>query len=227
MAEHILDRPVWTSLTSSHAEFSVGAGAARRFESDISPFAAARDESPQSLGDLAELIGDDAQMLIAQAQPIIIPSGTSAQLETTAYQMIYNNAVAPPITNHAIVPLTTSDSLAMQELAALTRPGPFLQRTHLLGEFWGVKKQGQLIAMAGERLKQPGYTEISGVCTHPDFQGKGLGSQLCIAVLHAILERGETPYLHVFSDNTHAIKLYQKLGFSSRKTMHVAVLEKA
>ena len=227
MDSHILDRPIWSSLTSSHANYSIGSQRARRFETDISPFAAARDESELSLSDLATIIPDNGQILIAQTEPIIIPSKTRAKLTTTAYQMVYQGSDIAPQYQHVIEPLTLSDGPNMLELAGLTKPGPFLDRTHLLGEFWGVKKQGQLIAMAGERLKQPGFTEISGVCTHPDHQGKGLGRELCIAVSLRITDRGETPYLHVFSDNTSAIKLYEKLGFYTRKTMHVAALENA
>ena len=227
MDNHILDRPIWSSLNSAHAHFSVGSQCARRFECDISPFAAARDESAQSLSDLAELIPDDGQIMIAQAKPIIPPFKTRTKFTTTAFQMVHQGGSFATKNKHIVEPLTLSDGPAMLELAALTKPGPFLDRTHLLGEFWGVKKDGQLIAMAGERLKQPGFTEISGVCTHPDFQGKGLGRELCITLLIRINDRGETPYLHVFSNNTHAIELYEKLGFNTRQTMQVAALEKA
>jgi ribosomal protein S18 acetylase RimI-like enzyme len=227
MDDHILDRPIWSALTTTHSHFSIGSQRARRFESDISPFAAARDESEQSLSDLAALIPDNGQILIAQTKPIIPPFKTRPKFTATAYQMVYEGGEFTSEYKYIIDPLTLSDGPAMMELAAQTKPGPFLDRTHLLGEFWGVKKEGQLIAMAGERLKQPGFTEISGVCTHPDFQGKGLGRELCIAVSLRITDRGETPYLHVFSDNSPAIKLYNKLGFNTRRTMQVAALENA
>ncbi len=227
MNDHILDRPNWSALTSTHAPFSAGSQYARRFENDISPFAGARDESTQSLSDLTALIPDNGQILIAQAERIISPPKTRSIFAGTAHQMIYEGIEPGPVSQHPIERLTNTNSPAMQELAALTKPGPFLQRTHLLGEFWGVKNDYQLIAMAGERLRQPGFTEISGVCTHPNHQGKGLGRDLCIKVMCRIIERGEIPYLHVFSNNSNAIKLYENLGFRVRKAMHVAALVKA
>ena len=95
----------------------------------------------------------------------------------------------------------------------------------MLGDFFGVKHDGRIIAMAGERLKQPGFTEISGVCTHPDYQRQGLGRELCKTLMARILDRKECPYLHVFTNNTGAIKLYEELGFRIRKEIHVAQLE--
>ena len=115
----------------------------------------------------------------------------------------------------------------MVALASLTNPGPFERRTHLLGEFWGIERDGRLAAMAGERFKQPGFSEISGVCTHPDYQGSGYARELCLVVLNRIAKRGEQAYLHVFSDNYGAIALYKKLGFYPRRDIQVSVLEAA
>ncbi len=102
-----------------------------------------------------------------------------------------------------------------------------MKDTRLLGSFWGVKEDGKLIAMAGERFKHPGYTEISGVCTHPDHLGRGLAHELCVMVAEQILARGETPYLHVFSTNVRAIKVYENLGFKTRRKVNASVLERA
>ena len=112
----------------------------------------------------------------------------------------------------------------MFELATLTRPGPFSLRAQALGAFFGVKENGRLVAMAGERFKQDGFSEISGVCTHPDFRRRGLSRLLSRFVAHRILKRGETPYLHAFATNAAAIGLYKSIGFELRTMMNVAVI---
>jgi predicted GNAT family acetyltransferase len=96
-----------------------------------------------------------------------------------------------------------------------------------LGAFWGVKVEGRLVAMAGERMKQPGYTELSGVCAHPEFRGTGLGRLLSVFVANQIFARGEIPYLHAFSTNAGAIRLYESIGFSLRTPINVAVVQRA
>jgi predicted GNAT family acetyltransferase len=112
----------------------------------------------------------------------------------------------------------------MMALATSTRPGPFARRTSSLGEFWGVRENGVLVAMAGTRMQQPGFTEVSGVCTHPEARGRGLASSLSALVSARILESGETPYLHAYATNTTAIRLYHSLGFRLRCPVHVAVV---
>jgi predicted GNAT family acetyltransferase len=114
----------------------------------------------------------------------------------------------------------------MMALTALTKPGPFGNRTHELGTYLGIRREGKLIAMAGERLKIPGYTEVSAVCTHPEHTGHGYARILMAEVMERILGRGETPLLHVREDNVRAIELYQRLGFRLRVLLHFAVLRK-
>ena len=225
MNSHILDRPIWTSLNSVHAKYSIGSKLARRFRDNISPFAAAQDESAQSLLKLAELLPEGGSIFVAQANKIVCPPGTRAAMRASAAQMLFDDCEIRLENNHTIERLSKTDTSDMLALADLTNPGPFEEQTHLLGEFFGVKQDGRLIAMAGERLKQPGFTEISGVCTHPDYQRQGLGRELCKTLMARILDRKERPYLHVFSNNTGAIKLYERLGFRIRKEIHVAQLE--
>ncbi len=227
MDNHVLDRPVWNSLTSTHARFALGARQARRFQTDISPLAGVRDESAESLANLAELVATSGPIVVAQAAPVICPPGAVATHSSLGVQMLFDDFRMQTETTHPITRLDEKDGPAMLALATLTKPGPFADRTYLLGEFWGVKQDGRLIAMAGERLKQPGFTEVSGVCTHPDFQGLGLGQQLCVTVVNRIIERGEQPYLHVYATNAVAIKLYEKLGFRQRQIMNVAQIEAA
>ena len=123
-----------------------------------------------------------------------------------------------------MVELGPQDSAEMLALATLTKPGPFGTRTHELGSYVGIRFQGKLVAMAGERLKVPGYTEVSAVCTHPDHTGKGYARVLMTEIMRRIRERGETPMLHVRADNSRAVQLYERLGFRIRKEMHFAVL---
>jgi predicted GNAT family acetyltransferase len=118
------------------------------------------------------------------------------------------------------------DAAEMLALAELTRPGPFTLRAQALGTFWGVKSDGRLIAMAGERLKQLGFTELSGVCTHPEFRGRGLGRTLSVFVANQIAARGEVPYLHSYATNADAISLYESIGFRIRTTLNVAIVKR-
>jgi predicted GNAT family acetyltransferase len=123
-----------------------------------------------------------------------------------------------------IVRLRVDDVPAMMELTALTKPGPFALRTHELGTFLGVKIDGRLVAMAGERMKPAEYTEVTAVCVHPDYRGRGYAQLLLGAVARQISARGEIPFLHVFSDNSSAIALYRRQGMEVRRRLHVTVL---
>jgi predicted GNAT family acetyltransferase len=122
--------------------------------------------------------------------------------------------------------LGDADAPDMLALAQLTEPGPFLAHTHMMGTFHGVRVDGRLVAMAGERMRAPGFTELSGVCTHPDFRGRGFARQLSAVVAADIQARGETPFLHAWRDNHPAIALYASLGFRLRAEVDVAVLER-
>jgi predicted GNAT family acetyltransferase len=125
-----------------------------------------------------------------------------------------------------IIELGPKDSAEMIELTSLTKPGPFSTRTHELGLYLGIRDGGKLVAMSGERLKVPGHTEVSAVCTHPEHTGKGYARILMTAVMKQIRDRGETPFLHVRGDNARAIEIYEQLGFRIRKRRHFAVLRK-
>lgn len=125
----------------------------------------------------------------------------------------------------AFQPLGETDAAEMLALATLTVPGPFFEKTHRLGDFVGVKQDGRLIAMAGERMRPAGFTEVSGVCTHPDHRGHGYASALMRVVTQRILERGEQAFLHAYAANTATIALYESLGFSVRAPVTYTVLE--
>ncbi|HEY9107499.1 MAG TPA: GNAT family N-acetyltransferase [Roseateles sp.] len=218
-----LDRPVWASLRHQ-PHWGFGDERARRFKADINRFAATPDESAESLVALAELVqpGDDA-VFLAQVPPIVVPPGLEAVKEALGVQMVATRPLAP---DDGVVVLTDADAADMLALATLTEPGPFLARTHTMGRFIGLRVAGRLAAMAGERMRFPGHVEVSGVCTHPDFRGRGLARRLSAAVTADIQRRDEQPFLHAWVTNTAAIALYESLGFVQRTTVNIAVLKR-
>ena len=227
MDDHILDRPIWNSLTTAHAPFAIGDGGARRFASNVSIFAGLRDESADSLASLTRLMPEEGNLFLIQVAPVVLPDGLRAAKAAEGCQMLLEKLTIPTTSAPEIQPLTEVDAKDMFELATLTKPGPYLLDTRLLGDFWGVKEDGRLIAMAGERFKHPGYSEISGVCTHPDYLGRGLAHALCVKVAEQILARGDQPYLQVFATNTRAIRVYENLGFRTRTKVNAVMLERA
>jgi predicted GNAT family acetyltransferase len=224
---HPLDRPVWSSLSSHHAPLSLGNALARRYARDINLFAATADESPESLAALAELVAPGEQIFLLQVPALAIPPGCTALKQALGVQMVATRSLASEATGDDIVPLTDADAPEMLALARLTEPGPFLARTHTMGRFLGVRIDGRLAAMAGERMHLTGYTEVSGVCTHPDFRGHGLARRLSAAVATQIEARGEQPFLHAWHSNRAAITLYETLGFVLRTEVNVAVVARA
>ena len=221
----ILDRPVWDALATRHARCAVGGDRARRFTADIGPLAGTRDDEPESLAALTELVPAGGSLILLQADPVALPPSLHAT-HAPGVQMVLDRLV-PVDADPRIVPLAAADAPEMLALATLTRPGPFAARTHALGDFFGIKTGGVLVAMAGERLAHAGFTEVSGVCTHPDARGRGLARILSAHVARRIVERRETPYLHAYATNTAAIRLYEALGFRLRCAMNVAVVTRA
>lgn len=223
----MLDRPVWSSLSTAHAGLSVGDELARRYRSDINRFASACDDSDVALEALARLVPSSEQVFILQVPDIAVPAGLTAVKRAQGVQLVAQAPVAPPADGVAdIIALGESDAAEMLALATLTEPGPFLARTHRMGSFFGIRIDGRLAAMAGERFRFPGYTEVSGVCTHPDFRGRGLARRLSRHVAATIAARGDTAFLHAWKSNAPAIALYESLGFQWRCDVNVAVLKR-
>lgn len=220
---HPLDRPIWNALNGRHAGLARGDARARCYPSDVSPFAAARDSSPESLAALAALLSPGAKIVLLEAGNIHVPPGTTIERQAQAVQLVAHN-LEPAAADGSICSLDDADAPEMLALATLTAPGPFLAATHRFGGFIGIREHGRLAAMAGERLKPDGFAEVSGVCTHPDFRGRGYAGLLSRIVAHRIVTRGETPFLHAYADNAGAIRLYESLGFAIRATMTLTVL---
>jgi predicted GNAT family acetyltransferase len=220
---HPLDRAVWTALATHQAELGLGDGRARRFAPEYGLFAAAADTSDASLLALADLIRVTGPAALFEPEPPAELPGLAVVPGDPVTQMVAKTPV-PVMPEFEVAELGDADAAEMLALAALTKPGPFFRRTHRLGDFVGVRVEGRLAAMAGERLRLPGFTEVSAVCTHPDFRGRGYAAGLMSVVTQAIVARGETPFLHVFDHNESAIRLYEKLGWSRRGAVTVSFL---
>jgi ribosomal protein S18 acetylase RimI-like enzyme len=222
---HILDRPVWSALTTAQAHLAEGGPLALRFPRDIVPFAAARDASDEAISALAALAGPGDDLVLPEANELTLPPGFATVFAAPLVQMVL---VREPeeAADARIERLTEADAAAMLELATLTRPGPFTLKAQALGPFFGIRIDGRLAAMAGERMKQTGFEEVSGVCTHPDFRGRGLARTLSVFVTRRTLARGVMPYLHAFASNQAAIRLYESIGFATRRELNVAMIRK-
>jgi predicted GNAT family acetyltransferase len=204
----------------------VGGVLARRYAADVNAFASARDDTPAALVALMELVQPGERILVLQVPDILVPGGLVPMKAAKGVQMIATRSIRAAGPEEDIVELTDTDAPEMLALATLTEPGPFLARTHRMGTFRGIRIGGRLAAMAGERFRFPGYTEVSGVCTHPDFRGRGLARRLSAAVAARIEARGEQPFLHAWKTNRPAISLYESLGFEIRAEVDVKVLER-
>ena len=215
-----LDNPVWAALTTRQSGLAVGGSLARRYPPEIGPFCAVREPSAQAFAALHQLAGDGGPLILVRTGPLpplaqfqVRPLGSACQMLAAALEP------APPSMD--FVRLGAADAHEMQQLAGLTRPGPFARRTHELGEFIGIRMQGELVAMAGERMKPGSCVEVSAVCVHPQHRGAGYARALTQAVSSAIVRRGSLPFLHVFTANAPAIALYGQLGYRTRRVLEV------
>lgn len=212
-ARHPLDDPVRESLLGAHAPLADRLGSALRYQPDVAPFVAIPAPDGPAWRDLATLLGPDAVAVVAglTAAP---PAGWEVRYHIPGVQLVDDGVVAAP--DDDAVPLGPADVPEMLALVERTRPGPFRLRTIELGRYLGIRRGGALVAMAGERLRPPGWTEISAVCTDATHRGRGFATRLTRAVAHGIRERGDTPFLHAAAANVTAIRLYESLGFRVR-----------
>ncbi len=222
---HPLDRPVWNALNTRQSAIAVGDGLALRYDPRIGCFGAFAGTDPESVAALQRLNPQGGGLTLMERTDFVLPPDVPIASSDACHQMVLRQVQPHPSPkSFDAVPLTDADAADMLALATLTKPGPFFARTHRLGGFIGVRHVGRLIAMAGERIKPPGFAEVSGVCTHPDFRGRGLGGALIRVVATNILDRGETPFLHVYAYRKEALALYRSIGFEIRCTMTMTVL---
>ncbi|WP_157217192.1 GNAT family N-acetyltransferase [Flavisphingomonas formosensis] len=214
---HPLDLPVLSALQGRHSPFALVQGAARRYHPDYGVFAAVMDRSDESLASLGALVAEQGDVALLEADPPTDAPGVAIVSQDAGVQMTAQSLAPGRPADFEIVALGDADGPDMLALATLTQPGPFFALTHRLGDFLGVRAEGRLVAMAGERMKPDGFTEVSGVCTHPDHRGRGYAGALMRLVSQRILDRGEMPFLHAYASNSGAIALYKSLGFSVRR----------
>jgi predicted GNAT family acetyltransferase len=222
---HPLDRPIWSALTTRQQDLAEGGALARRYPTAITPFADMADMSPRSFAALGELLSGSEIAVLFTPDAVTAPEQFKISLAETGEQLIGTPAEAA-VPGVEPVTLGASDVAEMIALTELTKPGPFYARTHELGRFLGIRIDGKLVAMTGERMKPANYTEMTAVCVHPDHRGRGYAQVLLGAVARQIVARGEIPFLHVFTSNISAIALYRRQGMEIRRRLHVTVLQK-
>jgi len=210
----VLDNVTWAALTGPQRRFGDFHGRAARFQPDVSPFTAMDDPTdPDAWRDLCELVAPENELFVS-GPCVRPPAGWERVGGLSGVQLADAGVAGEP--DPDAVRLGTADVPEILDLVRRTEPGPFAERTVELGTYLGLRSGGTLVAMAGERLKVPGWTEVSAVCTDPAYRGRGLAARLIRAVVAGIHARGERPYLHAASTNTGAIALYERLGFAVR-----------
>jgi ribosomal protein S18 acetylase RimI-like enzyme len=223
MSDDILDNPVLASLRGVHRSLALVDGRVARYPGDVCPFMAVPDNvRPEEWEQLAALAGDDPVVLVNP--PASVPKSWTLVNGLSALQMLgpeADHAAAVATPGWAVETLRREDAADMLELAVATQPGPFAARTGELGVYLGVRDRGKLIAMAGERLRPEGWSEISAVCTAPDYRGRGLARTLMEQLAAGIRQRGQRPFLHVMASNTGAIRLYEAMGYATRRTLTI------
>lgn len=214
----VLDSPAWSSLTGAHAHLAEGNELVLRYPEDVSPMVGVRDwEHPDVWDALIEVFGHDAQVMVSHADPLL-PTGWLPVFSIPGVQLVETDALATRPFEEA-VELGAEDAEEMLALVRRTEPGPFLPRTHEMGRYLGVRREGRLVAMAGERLHPAGWTEISAVAVDAEHRRQGLASRLVLDVAHGIRARGDRAMLHAAASNTGAIAAYRQLGFALRRTL--------
>jgi len=223
--DRLLDNPAWSCLSHRHARFASGGSLARRYHADISPISGLAGEAREHIAALEAIasVGDDIALL-----GLSVKFGTNWEMlyASGLTQMIRSEVTLLPEPDADVVTLDERDVPQMLALVELTKPGPFRQRTIALGKFIGIRDKGRLVAMAGERMWIDHLREVSGVCTHPDAQGRGYARALITRVVNRMLRAGEMPFLHVESKNLRAIEVYRALGFVTRAEFPLLVAKR-
>ena len=222
----LLDNIFWVALTGPQARFAVGDGAARRFARGFPAMLGFADPVHPDFAAIAPHCAPD-EHFYTDGWAGAAPAGWQVDLESTMFKMAWDGRPAPEDRAPDARPLGPEHAEQAVALAVLTNPGPFGPRNFELGDYFGVFEGGRLVAMAGERLAAGSMREISGVCTHPEYQGRGLARRLVDKLVRRQLARGETPFLHVMSTNLAGHGLYQRMGFADYRESVVRVVSKS
>ena len=225
-----LDNPAWSALTTLQAHVAVGDSLARRYPADIAPIAGIGTRDRRAIDELCALVPDgDVLSLPGTLEELapLLPASVRITLQKRLVQMVSVRPTEVPSPSVDVSVLSDADVPEMLSLVALTHPGPFRPRTHTLGTYLGIHVEGRLAAMAGQRMHLPGWREVSAVCTHPAFQGRGYARTLIARLVAAIRDEGLTPFLHVEESNVRAQEVYAALGFVERKRLPLLVIERA
>ena len=226
MQEHILDNPVFNALSTLQAHLSIGDHLAKRYQPEIGPLTGLKDQSAAAYQSLAQFLApNEPAVLVLQSDPTPPPNWQILKQKAIIHMLCQATiADLTPLAQCPAQPLTAADVPQMLELTALTNPGPFFRRTIELGDFIGIRENGRLLAMAGQRIAVPGFREVSAVCTHPDARGRGYAKALVAAIALKIRNQNETPFLTSYEDNYNAIRVYQSVGFALRRTLQLAIV---
>jgi len=224
--EHVLDNPAWNALISGNKNLANGKDKVKYFDREVSPFVAFSENSEENFQQLYQMAPEGRVFLFVSPIEEAVPGPWKVLNCIKGNQMIYEPATIGEPTLE-LLPLTEEHIPQMLSLTKLTNPGPFAERTIDFGHYRGIFANGELAAMAGQRLHPFNYAEVSAVCTHPDQTGKGYARQLLIHQINRIRAAAEIPYLHVRSDNDRAIKVYESLGFVTRCNVWFSVIQKA
>jgi predicted GNAT family acetyltransferase len=221
LPENLFANPVWHALQTKHRHFALSSGEAARYPADVAPFAAVASPDIAALQALHSLLEPrESVWLIGETYPTISSLVCEANLD--CLQMVLPEGVPPPALSQEIVPLSSANAQEMVALTDIAFPGFFRSRTCEMGTYYGIRFNGELIAMGGERLTLDGYPEISGICTHPAHRGKGHAASLIWQLVRNHRRDALVSWLHVSTDNHHAIDLYRKMGFNvvRKVTLH-------
>jgi len=221
----LLDNITWHSLSGPHARFSAGGAAARRYARGFSPILGFADPVRPDF-DALRAHCDVGESFYTDGWAGTPPRDWSVKVETTMFKMVWDAPMPREDPAADAMPLGEPHAAQAVALAQLTHPGPFALRTIELGEYFGYLEDGRLVAMAGERMQGGAFHEISGVCTHPDQQGRGFARRLMLKLVGRQMRRGKTPFLHVMRDNARARELYQRMGFREYRESVVRVIER-
>jgi ribosomal protein S18 acetylase RimI-like enzyme len=218
-----LDDPITASFASKWAGLSVRHGTATALPEDIGQFAIPGGLTDQDIADFTSAVcARRAPVFVFEPHEALLRSPLSIVGAARCVQMVaMGRSGRESGAQH--LPLGKADGADMLALATLTKPGPFARNTHLLGDFIGIRVQGQLVAMAGQRMAFDGWIEISGVCVHPEFRGRGMAQRLIADMGLKIEECGKRPFLHTYADNIAAIRLYEHLGFEIRREFQITM----